>query len=107
MIKAEKLDYRTITKALQDGHFYASQGPEIQELWYEDGEIHIVCAPAKRIAFTFGTRRTMAFNAESGEYLTYAHVPVAENSIYVRVTVTDENGKPANTNAYFVDELNQ
>ena len=29
MIKAEKLEYRTITKALEDGNFYASQGPEI------------------------------------------------------------------------------
>ena len=107
MIKADKLDYRTITQALENGNFYASQGPEIKELWYENGELHIVCAPVKSIVFTFGTRRTEAFRASNGEYLTYAHIPVAENSIYVRVTVTDENGKHANTNAYFVDELNQ
>ena len=107
MIKAEKLDYRTITKALENGHFYASQGPEIKELWYEDGELHIVCSPVQKIVFSFGTRRTEAFYASEGECLTYAHIPVAENSIYVRVTVTDERGKPANTNAYFVDALNK
>ena len=105
MIKAEKLDYRTITSALEKGHFYASQGPEIKSLWYEDGKIHIECAPVKTIVFSFGTRRAHTIHAPEGEYLTSAEADVADNSIYVRVTVTDENGKPANTNAYFVDEL--
>ena len=41
VIKAPELSYRAITQALQDGHFYASQGPEIHELWVEDGYIHI------------------------------------------------------------------
>lgn len=106
MIKADKLDYRTITEALEKGHFYASQGPEIKALWYEDGKLHIECGPVKSIVFSFGTRRTEAFYAPGGEYLTSAQIPVVDNCIYVRVTVTDENGKPANTNAYFVDELN-
>jgi len=105
MIKAEKLDYRTITRALENGHFYASQGPQIKSLWYEDGQLHIECEPVKSITFSFGTRRAHTIYAPEGEYLTSAQAPVADNCIYVRVTVTDENGKPANTNAYFVDEL--
>lgn len=105
MIKADKLDYRTITSALEKGHFYASQGPEIKRLWYEDGVLYIECGPVKSIVFSFGTRRSEAFYAPEGEYLTSAHIPVVDNCIYVRVTVTDEKGKPANTNAYFVDEL--
>ena len=106
MIKADKLEYRTITAALEKGHFYASQGPEIKSLWYEDGKLHIECEPVKSIVFSFGTRRTAAFYAPEGEYLTSAEIPVVDNCVYVRVTITDENGKPANTNAYFVDELN-
>ena len=35
MIKAEKLEYKTVTKALHDGNFYASMGPEITELYLE------------------------------------------------------------------------
>ena len=46
VIKAEKLEYRTITKALEEGNFYASQGPEIKALWYEDGKIHVECSDA-------------------------------------------------------------
>lgn len=106
MIKADKLDYRTITAALEKGHFYASQGPEIKSLWYENGYLHIQCEPVKHIAFSFGTRRMSAVHAEEGEYLTSAKIPVADDSIYVRVTIADERGKSANTNAYFVDELN-
>ena len=37
MIKAEKLEYETITKALVEGKFYASQGPLIHDLYIEDG----------------------------------------------------------------------
>ena len=54
MIKAEKLEYKTIAKALKAGNFYASQGPEIKELWYEDGVVHIKTGAVKRIEFTTG-----------------------------------------------------
>ena len=33
MIKADRLDYKTITAALREGHFYASQGPRIHDLY--------------------------------------------------------------------------
>lgn len=54
MICAEKLEYRTVTKALEKGHFYASTGPEIHELWFEDSKIHIRCSPAVKIVATAG-----------------------------------------------------
>ena len=107
MIKAESLDYRTITRALENGHFYASQGPEIRELWYEDGMLHITTSPAERIEFLFGYRKAKSVPAKNGKAVEYACCEVPEDSIYVRVTVVDEKGRHANTNAYFVDELNR
>ena len=105
MIKAENLNYTTITKALEDGHFYASQGPEIKELWYEDGVIHIKTSPVKKVDFVFGSRKAVTKIAADGEYITEAECEVPDNSIYVRVSARDEKGCPADTNAYFVDEL--
>ena len=105
MIKAEKLGYRDITSALEKGHFYASQGPKIKSLWYEDGKVHIACEPVKTIVFSYGTRWNHTSHAPEGEHLTSAEAPVSDSCVYVRVTITDENGKKANTNAYFVDEL--
>ena len=105
VIKADKLDYPTIMKALIDGNFYASQGPAIHDLWYEDGEIHITCSDADRIIFNAGRRKSRCRFAENGKPLTKASFAVDPADLYVRLTVIDEKGYPANTNAYFVDDL--
>lgn len=106
MIKADELKYTTITKALQEGNFYSSQGPEIKELWYEDGVIHIKTSPVRKIDFVFGSRKAETRIAPDGEFLEEAECKVPENSIFVRVSARDERGLPADTNAYFVEELN-
>lgn len=105
MIKAEKLEYRTITKALKDGNTYVSQGPEIKELWYEDGVLHIETSPAKSIAFTTAVRHTKNVMDFHKNPVDNASWEVPKDAIYVRVTVTDFEGNHACTNAYFMDEL--
>ncbi len=107
VIKAEALDYKSITNALSEGNFYSSQGPAIEALWYEDGKIHIKTSPVKKIDFVFGSRHAETRFASADGYLTEAECEVPENSIYVRVSARDENGFPADTNAYFIDELNR
>ena len=104
MIKAEKLDYRTVTKAMEAGHFYASTGPLIHELWYEDEAVHIKCSPAAKITANYGVIRAKVVYAEDAP-LTEATFPVKPDSVYFRLTVTDERGGVAHTNAYFIDEL--
>ena len=102
MIKADKLDYKTIMDAMENGHFYASWGPEIHALWVEDDMIHISCSPASRIIVTYQSRRSYAVN---GEKLTGASFKLRPDDGYVRITVMDEKGCCADTNAYFIDEL--
>ncbi len=104
MIKAPKLEYTAITDALVNGNFYASQGPKINELWFEDGKIHITCEGAESIRLNCGVRRTEVLYAED-KPLTEACFNVLEDDIFVRITVTDKEGKHANTNAYFVKDL--
>lgn len=105
VIKAERLDYRTVAKAMLDGHFYASMGPEIKALWFENGYLHIQCSGAERIAMSTGVRTAKCLMAKGGELLTEAVFPVKPEWKFVRVTVTDDRGKAACTNAYFTDEL--
>ena len=106
MIKADKLEYRTVTKAMEAGAFYASNGPLIHELWYEDGKVHVKCDPAAKIVANYGVVRAKQVYAEEVEGdLTEASFPVAENDVYIRLTVFDKNDKHAYTNAYFLDEL--
>ena len=105
MIKAEKLDYETITKALLDGNFYASQGPKITALYTEDNKITVECESAAKISFnTAGRHRSMVY-PEGDAPLTSASFEFDPADIYVRVTVIDEQGRHANTNAYFLDEI--
>lgn len=105
VINADKLDYRTITKALENGDFYASQGPKIYELWYENGKIGIKCSEAASVRINTGVRRCSVVYAEDGKPVTEAEFDVLDKDNYVRITVTDFTGKHANTNAYFVQDL--
>ena len=105
MIKAEALDYRKITKALEDGNFYASWGPEIRELWFEDGKLHVVCSDAVRVTCNFHYRRCLAQCAPEGGVINEAVFDIDPTYGYVRVTVTDAQGRCADTNAYSIDEL--
>ena len=105
MIKAEKLEYRTITKALEDGKFYASWGPEIKELWFEDGKLHVKCSEAVRITCNHKYRRGLAVYAPKGETITEAVFEIPKEYGYVRLTVVDERGRCADTNAYDLEEL--
>lgn len=105
MINADRLEYRTITSALEAGTFYASQGPEIYELWYEDGKIGIKCSDAVSVALNTGVRRTGIAYATEKHALNEAVFDVKDTDVYVRLTVTDASGKHANTNAYFLEDL--
>lgn len=112
MIKAEKLDYESIGDALVKGDFYASEGPEIYELYAERSEldehsfkVYISCSDASKI--TLNTERRPAWVAfpQAGEPLKEATFTVGDKYKYFRLTVTDKAGKHACTRAYFLDEL--
>ena len=105
VIKAEKLEYKEVTQALLDGNYYASMGPEIHELYVEDGIVHIKCSPAACITINKGIRGARAIRSKNGELLTEASFKIEPKDIYFRLTVDDGSGKCANTNAYFTDEI--
>ena len=105
MIKAERLEYNAITDALLAGNFYASQAPEIYELWYEDGRVHIKTSAAHRIFLSTGRRRCGYHGANDDGTVEEATFEVFPEDIYFRITVTDKRGRFAHTNAYFLDVI--
>ena len=104
VIFAKELTYKAITDALFAGSFYASQGPEIYSMYYEDGRIYLKCSPAVRIYSTTNRRRTWNWLMED-KPLTEVSFRVHDQDQYLRITVEDEYGKRANTIAYWRDEL--
>lgn len=103
MIKAPCLEHRAIGQALLDGHFYASQGPEIEALWLEDGQVHLITPHACRVVYSTA-RRVVRQQVQAEDGRMHAIFPVAQEDGYFRLTVTDTHGLHANTNAYFTDE---
>ena len=107
VIKADKLDYKTVTASLECGNFYASEGPVINEVWCEDGKIHITTSAADRITCTADMRYARTALAENGTPVTEAEFDLPEKFNYVRFTVVDANGKRATTNAFFAEDINK
>ena len=104
-IKADKLEYNTIGKALLDGNFYASNGPEIYDLFVEDDKVVVTCSPAAKVTMMTGYRKAGIVRPDGDTPLTRAEFTLNPNQVYFRLTVTDKNGNHACTNAYFIDEL--
>lgn len=105
MIKAETLEYTAITDALLAGHFYASQAPEIHELWYENGTVHVKTSPAHRIYLNTGRRRCAYIGENNDGTVTEGTFEIKPEDIYFRITVQDQRGRFAHTNAYFTDQI--
>jgi len=105
VIKAEKLEYRAIAKALENGNFYSSLGPMIKVLWYEDGYIYIETSEVDRIVMHTSIRPTFIEYAEKDSTLTGARFEIKPEYGYVRFTVFDKNNLPATTNAYFLEDF--
>ena len=103
MIKAPELTYGAIIHALEKGTFYASQGPEIYDLYLEDGAVHIKCSPVKGISYVAGVRRNAARFGYDG-YLTEASFLVDPGDVFFRISIVDSQGRHADTQAYFLDE---
>ena len=101
-ILADSLTYENIVSALEKGDFYASTGPELYEISYEDGKIHVRSSDAVCIALTTDGRRAECVR---GEHVNEATFAVAATDNYIRITVTDRTGAHANSRGYFRDEF--
>lgn len=105
VIRADELKYESVMKALYDKNTYATMGPEIRALYIEDGKICVECSDACRILYNTGVRSARAVVAPKGKRVNKASFPYDPECGYFRITVIDENGDKAYSNAYFADEI--
>lgn len=107
MVKAPKLDHKSIMTALTAGNCYVSSGPEIKELYVEDGVLHIKTSEAQGIHLaTAGRRKAAAVQEnETDPPVTEAAFPILPEDVFFHVIVRDLRGRPAATRIYYLDEL--
>lgn len=105
MINAESLTYENIFASLKKGDFYASRGPEIKELYVEDGKLYVSCSDAFCIKVVCPLRKGRSAYNNAGGVINSASFPLSREDKYIRVTIVDERGNTADTHYYSVDEL--
>ena len=92
-----------IIQALRDGAFYASCGPVIRDFYVEDGVAHVACSEAGAISFNWGGLPYHRIAAQE-QPLTEAAFTLPDRYTYVRVTVTDDQGRMAWSNPIFLNK---
>ncbi len=104
MIKAPALTHSDIMGAVQAGNCYATMGPEIKELYVEDGVVHVKTSEVQAIHLNCGTRRKAVVIAEEQgqESITEASFPLVSNDIYFHIMLKDLRGKSAISQIYYL-----
>ena len=82
MIKAESLTHEAVISALEQGNFYSTQGPEIYDLYLEDGKVIIECEPVKSIIMHTCFRHYGQKHASVGETITQAEFSIPNDSFF-------------------------
>lgn len=102
MIKAPELSYRALIDAYKKGDCYASEGPQISELSFEDGMFCVrTDTPCTVTMFTEGRELRYEENTEC------AHLKFRPEVCgrFVRFEVRDAHGKQAFTRAYHTENF--
>ncbi len=95
-VHADSLEPDALLSSLKAGRYYSSQGPEIHDIKIENGDIHVKCSPASFISIQGRGSRAKHLK---GDQLEAASFPTDRfEDAYVRVTVSDAEGKRAWSN---------
>ena len=118
MIAAESLNYESVISALEKGDCYSSTGPEIKELYIEDGVVHVSTSDVVFVKLVTNIRITKVARGTQDKPLCDAALDINDyfalidgfkgcerNEPWFRIEVADANGKRAWTRAYFLDEI--
>lgn len=102
MVKAEKNDPDALLEALKDGAYYASTGPEIRAVHWEESQVVVESSAASAVIVQ---GRGSAAVAVHGVSMTRTAVPLARfaASPWLRVTVVDPAARRAWCNPHYRD----
>ena len=103
MLNAPQLTKAAVLGALRAGNYYASMGPQLHEVFVEDGVVHVACSPCSEIHVITYPPRGKAHYAQDGLLETLEY-PLKGGEHYVRVECVDENGNTAWSNPIYLKE---
>jgi len=103
---ADKLEYGAIIEAMEKGNCYCSQGPQITELYIEDGKAYVKTAQeVQQISVMGDTRFARATYTPDGSPVKEACFDIPMDKInFLVFNVVGTDGTRANTRAYYKGE---
>ena len=105
MVLAEDLSYPSVIRALEEGRFYASTGPEIREFTIEGTHVHMEFTPAQRVVLCMSEKKCLnAYRSDGGE-ITSADFEIPDYAPWFFLTVTDARGREAVTHSFTREQL--
>ncbi len=96
MVKADSGDPKDLKKAILSGDFYATTGPEVH-VEIRDGRVEVLCSPCSEINVFSNSVWARGHHTEGIE-MTRASVALTPIDKFVRVEVTDKEGRTAYSN---------
>lgn len=105
MIMAKDCTYESVIHALEHGDFYASTGPEIYELKFEKGHVHLECSPAQVIHMQLSPKKSLRVFNHDGSPVTAADFEIPQSAPYVYFSVISPDGTSAHTRAFRREEF--
>ena len=112
MIGADALEYGAVIRAMEEGKIYASTGPIIHSIRYEDGKVYVACDGAQHINLNTHFRIAKQVRADVGKTITEAEFDIslwledcteeeaATDSPFFRITVVGPDGSMAYTRPF-------
>ncbi len=101
MVKASERTPAALTEAIKNGHFYASNGPAIENIEMRDRHVFVKCSPVKVINFIAPCNSGKKFTAMKSESISEAAYELRAQDTYVRIQCIDSEGNYAVSNPVF------
>ncbi|MBQ8092772.1 MAG: CehA/McbA family metallohydrolase [Clostridia bacterium] len=95
MVQAEELSFSSVMRALKDGHFYATTGPEIHQIEIKNyQELIVSCSPAESVIF-YSDCPWAEGRSIIKPGMTECNYFIQKSDHFVRIEVRDKAGRKA------------
>lgn len=103
MVSAPARTHQDIVNSMKSGDFYASSGAAIQRIEKQGDRIYVWAKQSASITFISYPNNGRQYLKKDGSLIDWAQYQVPTNVQYVRIVVTDPNGRKAWSNPIFFE----
>ncbi len=101
MVRTADLTVDGVIQALRAGWFYATMGPEIHDIRFENHRVSVECSPAQAVHVLCDRHLGSSRWAEPGDTIERVLLEFHPDALYARIEIVDADGRCAWSNPFF------